>query len=121
MAARSKNRIEPFDSLQNWSAMYKPTKTGCFQAGSKIVDLFELAKQMYCKECTRLLNLNNVLVETSIGFSSQLAILCVCGNTNAVYTSKCVGFDDGFPRLRSNVNVLSTIGKKVFVLFVAAF
>ena len=88
-----------------------PNRTGVLQAGSKIVDLCELAKQLRCRQCSSLLDLNNVMYESAIGFACHLTVLCFCGQFNDIYTSKVVRYDNGKPVLDNNVKILERIGK----------
>ncbi|KAL8617755.1 hypothetical protein ACOMHN_054751 [Nucella lapillus] len=56
--------------------------------GRRIVDLQELAKQLHCKQCSSLLDLQRTERETRYGFASVLYIHCSCGLMNDVHTSK---------------------------------
>lgn len=56
--------------------------------GLRIVDMCELARQMYCKKCLSLLDLNSTKKETRIGLASVLFITCGCGVVNEVHSSK---------------------------------
>ena len=58
-------------------------------SGYRIVDLCEFAKQMRCKKCSSLLDLNNTQNETRFGLASVLSVLCYdCRTLNDVCTGK---------------------------------
>ena len=63
--------------------------------GYRVVDLYALAKQMYCKQCRSILDLNGTKEEEKIGFASVLTIVCSCGARNAVHTAVRCNTDSG--------------------------
>jgi len=56
--------------------------------GRRIVEIDHLAKQLYCNDCGKHLNLNNIVNEKRYGFGSVLMIECECGSCNEVSTGK---------------------------------
>ena len=50
------------------------------------MDLAELAKNLYCKQCRAVLDLNHTEKETRVGLASVLYVACHCGVTNDVHT-----------------------------------
>ena len=54
--------------------------------GRRIVDLAELAKNLYCKQCRAVLDLNHTEKEARVGLASVLYVVCHCGVTNDVHT-----------------------------------
>ncbi|XP_070203678.1 RNA-binding protein 33-like [Littorina saxatilis] len=63
-------------------------QTQSWREGRRIVSLQELAKQMRCKHCKALLDLNQIIKETRFGLASILYIMCQCGLLNDVHTGK---------------------------------
>ena len=59
-----------------------------WKEGRRIVDLQELARQMRCKHCKALLDLNLTIKETRFGLASVLYIMCQCGVLNDVHTGR---------------------------------
>jgi len=58
--------------------------------GRRVVEIDHLAKQLYCNDCGKQLNLNNIVNEKRYGFGSVLMIKCECecGSCNEVSTGK---------------------------------
>ncbi|XP_076438391.1 uncharacterized protein LOC143277453 [Babylonia areolata] len=56
--------------------------------GRRIVDLQELAKQLHCKKCGSLLDLQRTEREARYGLASVLYIHCNCGLLNDVHTGR---------------------------------
>ena len=50
------------------------------------MDLAELAKNLYCKQCRAVLDLNHTEKEARVGLASVLYVACHCGVTNDVHT-----------------------------------
>lgn len=61
-----------------------------WKVGLRIVDLGELARQMYCKECSSVLDLNRTESEGLFGLASVLNVVCLCGIVNGVRTCRMV-------------------------------
>ena len=87
--------------------------------GFRVVDLCELAKQMYCKQCRSILDLNRTGEERHVGFASMLTIACLCGADNSVHTAQ---------RQRANsgetvyaINVKAAIGNVTFTVIIQLF
>lgn len=59
-----------------------------WKEGLRIVDLYEIAQQMHCKQCGSVLDLNRIENETNFGLASLLQISCCCGFVNRVHTGK---------------------------------
>lgn len=64
------------------------SETFAWNEGRRIVDLFELSKQLLCKRCEALLDLRRIEREDRFGFASVLYVPCVCGVTNELHTSR---------------------------------
>ncbi|KAK7490994.1 hypothetical protein BaRGS_00017690 [Batillaria attramentaria] len=71
--------------------------------GRRIVDLNELAKQMRCKQCASLLDLNRTVRESRYGLASVLFIVCQCGVLNDVHTGRKQDTDSGRPMYEVNI------------------
>ena len=56
--------------------------------GRRIVDLYELSKQLHCKQCSSVLDLQRTERETRFGLASVLYVLCNCGMINDVHTGR---------------------------------
>ncbi|KAK7495161.1 hypothetical protein BaRGS_00013571 [Batillaria attramentaria] len=56
--------------------------------GRRIVDLYELSKQLQCKQCRSLLDLRRTERESRFGLASVLYIACHCGVMNDVHTGR---------------------------------
>ncbi|KAK7106751.1 uncharacterized protein [Littorina saxatilis] len=61
-----------------------------WKVGLRIVDLGELARQMYCTDCSSILDLNSTESEVEVGLASVLKILCQCGRDNHVRTGTLI-------------------------------
>lgn len=82
-----------------------------WKVGLRIVDLGELARQMYCKECTSVLDLNRTESEDQFGLASVLKVVCQCGVANHVRTGRLVQEERHDEVLSYDVNVKASIGK----------
>ncbi|CAC5380286.1 unnamed protein product [Mytilus coruscus] len=53
-----------------------------------MIDLFYVAKQLFCRQCKDALALINITSEKNMGYASHLFIRCECGQVNQIETSK---------------------------------
>ena len=83
------------------------TQSHAWKEGRRIVDLEELARQMHCKHCKSLLDLNLTIKESRYGLASVLFIVCQCGVVNDVHTARRQEGDGG--RAMYEVNVKASI------------
>lgn len=75
MASFSGGTAESADEKMTW------------KVGLRLVDLSEVAKQMYCAYCRAILDLNRVGEEKLVGLACELSIHCHCGHRNIVHTT----------------------------------
>ena len=91
------------------------TKSECFawNDGRRIVDLYELSKQLHCKQCSSLLDLRRTEREARYGLSSILYIHCNCGVLNDVHTGRIQqgGGDQSSQRPMYEINIKASISK----------
>lgn len=87
--------------------------------GFRIVDLNELAKQMHCKQCASLLDLNDTRNETRFGLASVLSVECSCGTLNDVCTAKIQKMNEGKAVFEVNIKAsISRLHGKNYSLFI---
>jgi hypothetical protein len=79
--------------------------------GRRIVDLYELAKQLQCKECCSLLDLRRTEREARYGLASVLYILCNCGVMNDVHTAKTQGSPENSATPMYEINIKASISE----------
>lgn len=103
-------------SSASWLRSAAPTsenvddsKPFTWRDGFRIVDLNELAKQMRCKRCASLLDLNDTQNETRFGLASVLSVECSCGTLNDVCTGKIQRMNEG--KAMFEVNIKASISK----------
>ncbi|XP_052075942.1 uncharacterized protein LOC127714036 [Mytilus californianus] len=53
-----------------------------------MIDLFYVAKQLFCRQCKEALALINITSEKNMGYASHLFIQCECGQVNKIETSE---------------------------------
>ena len=82
-----------------------------WKVGLRIVDLGELARQMYCKECSSVLDLNRTEGEEQFGLASVLEVVCLCGVVNRVRTGRLVQQERHDEVPSYDINVKASIGK----------
>lgn len=86
-----------------------------WKVGRRIVELSELAKQMYCKDCGCVLDLNLTEGETRVGLASVLIVHCrPCGSKNEVHTCSKKDLSEGRPVYNININIV--VGKPYIAL-----
>lgn len=79
--------------------------------GRRIVDLYELSKQLHCKQCSSLLDLRRTEREARYGLASVLYILCNCGVINDVHTGRTQQGHGNSPNPMYEVNIKASISK----------
>lgn len=82
--------------------------------GRRIVDLYELSKQLQCKQCSSLLDLRRTEREARYGLASVLYILCSCGVLNDVHTGRTQQDGHGnSPHPMYEINIKASISKLI--------
>ncbi|KAK7106557.1 hypothetical protein V1264_017796 [Littorina saxatilis] len=66
---------------------------------------------MYCKRCTKILDLNQTKDEKQIGFASVLTIACFCGEQNLVHTAQIRCTDNGDAAYVINIKAAISLEK----------
>lgn len=59
-----------------------------WKKGRRMIDLFYVAKQLFCRQCKEALALINSTSEKNMGYASHLFIRCECGQVNQIETSE---------------------------------
>ncbi|XP_046746391.1 uncharacterized protein LOC124411343 [Diprion similis] len=73
----------------------------------RIVDLCELGRNLKCKKCKNVFDLENIVAEKHVGLHSVLSIVCrECDVTNAVHTGKINKSGNGEQYAESNVTAV---------------
>lgn len=106
----SRNHSYKMNARQNHTTAEASSKP--WFEGRRIVDLKELARQMNCKRCSRLLGLNQIEEETKFGLASVMCVVCECGARNAVFTDKLMEMNG--EKYSFAINMLFPSSKKQF-------
>ena len=87
-----------------------------WDVGLRIVDLGHLARQLYCQECSCVLDMNHTREEHSMGLASVLTLHCQCGHVSYIKTNSCGPDVDQYDAESYDINLKTIKGRVAWLL-----